>query len=172
MRNNITSPTVLNSYLSAYGTACGMKDAAKDYERQRLAEIVLYAHSIPMAERQRAYNEFVQAYATAKHVKCFNSQRAVSPKKGFNFCGLIIGRETNADDTARKTMQARLYVLEERTPEAAKALAAKLMAPRVKTIASRKDITAKRAKMLASWTPAELRDALAQAMKIRAKAQA
>ena len=168
MRNIITSPTVLNSYLSAYGTACGMKDAAKDYERQRLAEIVLYAHSIPMAERQRAYNEFVQAYATAKHVKCFNSQRAVSPKKGFNFCGLIIGRETNADDTARKTMQARLYVLEERTPEAAKTLAAKLMAPRVKTVASRTDKVARDAAKLAKWTPAYMRDVLAQVKAIKA----
>ena len=172
MRNNITSQAVLQDYMATYGAYSGAKDAAKDYERTRLAEIVLYSHSLSTVERQVAYNVFVRAYATAKHVKCFNSQRAVSPKKGFNFCGLIIGRETNADDTARKTMQARLYVLEERTPEQAKAKAAALMAPRVKTIASRKDITAKRAKMLANWTPAELRDALAQAMKIRAKAQA
>ena len=172
MRNNITSQAVLQDYMATYGAYSGAKDAAKDYERTRLAEIVLYSHSLSTVERQVAYNVFVRAYATAKHVPFHTSERAVSPKKGFNFLGYTIGQRSAAGDAARKTMQARLYVLEERTPEAAKEMAAKLMAPRVKTIASRKDITAKRAKMLASWTPAELRDALAQAMKIRAKAQA
>jgi hypothetical protein len=169
MRNIIKlTQTQLCESLRCYGTFNGVKDDAAEFGPMRLAEIVMASHSLSDAERRDAYNVFVAAYAAVRGLPTKQSQRAISPEKGFNFIGLTIDQRSKAGDTARKTMQSKLYCLQARTPEAAKKLAAKLTAPRVKTVASRTDKVAKFAKVWAGLTPAMQRDIIAAAAQIKA----
>jgi hypothetical protein len=168
MRNIIKlTHTQLCEAMRCYGAFNGVKDNAAEFGPRRLAEIVLASHSLSDADRRDAYNAFVAGYAKARGLPTKQSQRAVSDK--LNFIGLIIDRRQGKQaDTARKTIQSRLYVLHPRSPEAAAKMAERLLAPKVKHVASRSDKVAKFAKQWASFTPAMQRDIIAAAAQLKA----